>query len=101
MRAGELVIVSGPPGDVIALVEQSSAPADLPAIGGAPDVDVVRAIMAEFDVVEIALLSYAQARKGTLVFVALRTGAGEWFDLQRQRLTITALEPAVRVQADA
>ena len=49
--------------------------------------------MAEWDIVEIALIEHAHA--GRLVcFAALRNGAGQWRALQRQPLTNTTADTA-------
>lgn len=63
-------------------------PAHLPSISGAPEVDRVRAILAERQIQQLALIEYDQGTR-TLIFAAFGDGKGKWWDLQQQELTIT------------
>jgi hypothetical protein len=93
LTKGQAVIIRGAAGTCAGRVFHVEEPATLPTISGAPEADRVRAIMAEWDIVEIALIEHAHA--GRLVcFAALRNGAGQWRALQRQPLTNTTADTA-------
>ena len=90
LTKGQAVIIRGAAGTCAGRVFHVEEPATLPTISGAPEADRVRAIMAEWDIVEVALI--AHGHDGRLVcFAAVRDGAGQWRDLHRQQLTITPI----------
>lgn len=86
LRPGQRVIVSGAAGTVKAEVLHAVPPGELPFIADAPDVDLLRSILREDAIEEVALIRYLYGKE-TVCFVALRSAAG-WQDLKRQRLTI-------------
>jgi hypothetical protein len=89
LKTGQKVVISGAAGIVPAEVVHSEDPHRLPSIYGAPEITRVRAIMAEWGVLEVAMLSHLHGGKPVL-FCALRDATG-WRDLQDQPLTITPL----------
>lgn len=62
-------------------------PDELPAIEGAPNIDKVRAILAEGSFVSVALIEYKFLDE-TLCFIAFQNTRGEWSDLHGQHITI-------------
>lgn len=91
LHTGQRVRITGAAGDVAGTVLETATPPHLPYIRGAPAVELVRKILAEWDVHQLALLSYP-ARKGQPVtFLAMLTSHG-WRDLRGRRLTITHRE---------
>lgn len=87
LRAGQRVIVSGPLGTVAGDVLNVETPDTLPELVGTARVARVREILAEFDVVEIALIRHLHNGR-PVVFAALRDSEGQWRDLRGQQLTI-------------
>jgi hypothetical protein len=76
-------------GAVIGRVEDIRPPAEMPDLAGfstrgefAP-----RQIMREWGVTRVAMISYHATREQELMFAALEVD-GEWYDLQRQHLTL-------------
>lgn len=71
-------------------------PDELPAIEGAPNIQEVRAILADGNFVAVALIEYKFLDQ-TLAFVAFEDTRGRWCDLKGQSLLIeprTALNAA-------
>lgn len=86
------------PGDIItvhgensytndAIVRTICHPDELPTIEGAPNVDQVRAILAEGSFVSVALIEYKFLDE-VLAFIALENTRGQWSDLKGQQLII-------------
>jgi hypothetical protein len=86
------------PGDIVnihgdttyaedAIVRVICHPDELPSIDGAPNVDMVRAILAEGSFVSVALIEYKFLDE-TLAFIALENTRGQWTDLKGQALLI-------------
>ena len=71
-------------------VEQLTTPAALPDLPDLP-AEAARAVLAEWHVQRVALISYHAAPGAEFAFTALQI-AGHWFDLQRQPLTLTPRE---------
>ena len=89
---GSLVRVSGPPGEVLAEIEEMHAPENLPDI---PELGLglcsdARAMLHEDGFTHAALISYLMGSR-RVVFAALQDRDGCWWDLKRQPLTITEL----------
>lgn len=92
IKTGDLLVVSGTRGTVDATAVNVATPAEMPAIPGAPDADLVRAILAEKDVSRVALIGYTTAAGEALAFFAFfghHLGRETWFDLQGQLLEIS------------
>ncbi len=70
-----------------AVVEMLCHPDELATINGAPNVDAVRAILAEKSFVAVAMITYKFLDQ-TLCFVAFQNAKGEWSDLKGQQLII-------------
>jgi hypothetical protein len=70
-----------------AIVLSVTTPDELPAIDGAPNVEAVRAILAEGRFVAVALLEYKFFDQ-RLGFIALEDTRGRWWDLKGQELLI-------------
>jgi hypothetical protein len=90
LKPGQRVVISGAAGTVPGEVLHSEEPATLPSVYGAPEVEHVRAIMAEWGVIEVAILTHQHAG-AQVMFCALRDAQG-WRDQHGQRLTITPQE---------
>ena len=88
LRAGQRVRITGAAGSVDGAVLETATPPALPRIPGAPAVELVREILAEWDVRQMALLTYYAGDGQAVMFVALCTSHG-WRDLKGHRLTIT------------
>jgi hypothetical protein len=88
MKVGDHVAVhSGRTYTDDATIEGLCHPDELPAIAGVPNVESVRAILAEGNYVAIALISYDFL--GTPVcFVAFQDARGQWTDLKGTPLII-------------
>lgn len=86
MKAGDQVIVSGPPGVVTATIIDVRPPAampDLPVLGS----DEARRILAQV-CSRVALLQHEHSPLGLVMFVALEDLCGVWRDLHGQVLDI-------------
>ena len=92
LSKGQRVIVSGEDagGPCRGEVIHAEEPATMPSINAPEEIARVREIMAEWGIVEVAMIEYLHNRR-PVVFAALRDKAGVWRDLKRQRLTITPL----------
>ena len=92
LHSGQPVrIQSGAAGAVAAHVVETATPPELPDLRGAPPARLVREILAEWDVRQIAMLGYTNAAGQPVAFLALATSHG-WRDLRGRRLTITPRE---------
>ena len=87
LHSGQAVRISGAAGTVL----ETTTPPKLPFIRGAPAVELVREILAEWDVRQIALLRYFAHNAQPVAFLALATTKG-WRDLRGRRLTITPVD---------
>jgi hypothetical protein len=91
IRPGDRVRVTGHRGSVIATVEAVSTPAELPELPApAPAAAECAAILEEFQVDHVAMISYTADDGATLVFAALHVH-NKWRDMRGQLLEI---EPA-------
>ncbi|MBV9249948.1 MAG: hypothetical protein JO227_11970, partial [Acetobacteraceae bacterium] len=90
LTAGQVVAIIGPYGECSGQVLHIEQPGMLPSIHRAPEIERVRAILAEWDIVELALIRH-QHNGRAVTFIALRSSAGDWRDLERRQLTITPL----------
>jgi hypothetical protein len=90
-RCQHVMISSAAHGAAEAEVLHTEEPATLPSISGAPDVDLVRAIMAERNITEVTLFGHLHSGK-QVSFIGTRNSAGEWTDLQHQPLTVRETE---------
>ena len=88
LHRGQHVTITGAAGTCAGEVLHVEEPGNLPSISGAPEVERVRAIMAQQGTVEIAMLGHAHDGR-QVRFIALRDRAGRWRDLHAQPLTIT------------
>lgn len=103
LRKGQHVTITGAAGTVRATVVHVEEPDNLPPINGAPEAERVRQILAERNIVELAMLEYqtvgpvatTSVGKPVLlkpgqhaIFAAVRNSAGKWRDLQGHPLTI-------------
>lgn len=84
---GQHITITGAAGTVAAEVLHVETPAGLPAISGAPEVDRVRDILAEWQINELALLGHLHNGR-EVMFIAMRDDCGIWRDLRGQVLTI-------------
>lgn len=87
LQAGQRVRITGAAGSVDGKVLETATPRELPDIPEAPAAALVREILAEWDVHQVALLSYVTHRQ-TVMFLALTTSHG-WRDLTGRPLIIT------------
>jgi len=87
---GQRVQVSGAAGTVNAEVVAVETPDTMPEIVAAPRLDRVREIMAEWDIVEVAMIRHLH-RGRPVTFCALRHSSGDWRDLREQPLSITVI----------
>lgn len=87
-RAGDRVLVSGPPGEVVAEILGVATPADMPVIDPPPD--QVRAILQEWGVDLILLLSHRHGQSEVCFYALHYTMAGRqgWRDLHCQDLHV-------------
>ena len=76
-------------GVALGRVEDIRPPAEMPDIAGFSDrcEFTPREIMREWGVTRVAMISYHASREHELMFAALEVD-GEWYDLQRQHLTL-------------
>jgi len=76
-------------GAVIGRVEDIRPPAEMPDLAGFSDRGefAPRQIMLDWGVTRVAMISYHANRELDLMFAALEVD-GEWYDLQRQHLTL-------------
>jgi hypothetical protein len=88
IRAGDRVRIQGKEIFCTARVVVLSHIDELPAIPGAPDAPEVRAVLSEAGVDLVAVLMHHNGQR-ELIFTALRTTDGQWFDLQAQPLRIS------------
>lgn len=88
LAKGQRVRVSHPlRGAVDGDVLHVETPENLPAIHGLPEVERVRAILAERHVQQLALIGHQHAGH-EVAFIAFGDGSGNWWDLQQQNLSI-------------
>lgn len=88
MKPGDHVAIhSGRAYTEDATIEALCHPDELPAIDGAPNVEAVRAILAEGNFVAVALISY-KFLNAPVCFVAFEDTRGRWSDLKGQQLII-------------
>ena len=88
MKTGDRITVhSGRAYTDEATVETICHVDELPAIEGAPNVESVRAIIAEGGFVAVALISYKFLEQD-VCFVAFQDARGRWSDLKGQQLII-------------
>ena len=87
---GQFVMIEGPCGACRGQVLYVEQPERLPSIQRAAEIERVRAILAEWDIVELALIRH-QHNGQAQTFIALRNTAGAWRDLDHQPLSITLL----------
>jgi hypothetical protein len=90
LTKGQHVIITGAAGTCPGEILHVEEPATLPSISGAPEAGRVRAIMTEWGIAEVALITH-QHNGRDVAFIALGDGAGQWRDLKRQPLTITPI----------
>jgi hypothetical protein len=90
IRPGDRIQVTGVRGTVLATVQSIATPAELPGLPAPapPDVSQVREILEEFQVDQVAMISYEAADKTTLVFAALHVH-NKWRDMRGQLLEIS------------
>lgn len=88
LQAGQRVRITGAAGSVYGQVLETATPPQLPSIQHAPAVELVRAILDEWGVHQLAMLTYTTAAGQPVMFLALSTSHG-WRDLKGRRLTIT------------
>lgn len=87
LSRGQKVTIRGAAGTCPGEVIHAETPDTLPELNGPGERERVRAITAEWQIVELALIRHTHA--GRLVsFFALRDRGGAWRDLQGQHLTI-------------
>src|SRR5437868_6021848 len=85
LRPGQRVRISHPQrGECEGLVLHVETPAALPSISGAAEIDLVRAILAERDVHQLALIEHWKEGVGNVGFIAFGDGNGRWWDLRQQ-----------------
>ena len=87
---GDRIVISHPEqGSCIGKIEDIRTPDETPQIEGfAPSGELnPQQIMREWGVTRVAVITYIQVPGKSLMFVALEID-GEWYDLQRQKLTI-------------
>ena len=87
---GQLVTIDGPCGACRGQVLHVEQPCMLASAHRAAEIERARAILAERDIVELALIR-RHHNSQPVIFIALRNSAGTWHDLDRQPLTITPL----------
>jgi hypothetical protein len=92
LRTGQRVRITGPAGSVHGQVLETATPPQLPDIHGAPAVKLVREILDEWGVHQLAMLTYTAAGNQAVMFLALLTDHG-WRDLRGRPLTIQETEP--------
>jgi hypothetical protein len=85
-KAGDRIIVSGPPGAVAGEVLQVATPEAMPQIGGAPPAKEVQAILREWRIDLVLLIAHKHEDRN-VCFFALRHPGG-WRDLRGQTLTL-------------
>lgn len=83
------VQISGAAGVCVGRIEDIRSIDDLPDVPGA-DAAVPVAILREWGVTRWAVVSYFATPDQEVAFVALEIN-GEWFDLQKQRLTFEVI----------
>ena len=88
LRPGQAVIIAGAAGVCYGRVLHVETPATLPTIHGAPELARVQAILAKWDIGELALIEHLHDGR-PISFFALRHESGAWRDLHGQPLTIT------------
>ena len=92
LTRGQIVWISHPTaGSCAGQVVHVEVPQHLPAIAGAPDVDQVRSILAEYHVGQLALITHKHEGED-VHFMAFGDGSGRWWDLQGHQLTIRTQE---------
>lgn len=88
MKPGDRISVHAPESYTDeAIVASICHPDELPAIEGAPNIEAVRAILAEGNYVAVALIEY-RFLQTTCAFVALEDTRGRWSDLKGTPLLI-------------
>jgi len=89
LRAGQRVRITGAAGTVNGSVLETATPPQLPNIDGAPAVELVREILAECEIRQLAMITYTHNGR-PVMFLALSTSRHGWRDLRGRRLTITS-----------
>jgi hypothetical protein len=89
LSKGQCVIVSGKAGRCAGEVVAVLTPGQLPPVPGFPDPKLVSNILDEFGIVQVAFIRHLHSGR-EVVFAANGDGKGNWIDMQRQKLTITA-----------
>ena len=90
LQKGQLVTITGPCGTWPGQILHVEQPGDLPSAQGAREMEKLRAILAAWDIVELALIRQ-QYNGQSVTFIASRDTAGAWRDLERRPLTITPM----------
>jgi hypothetical protein len=90
MKAGDQVIISGPPGVVTATIIDVRPPAALPDVPILPSAECRAILVAECSRVALFQYSFAVTQHSTtdVMFIALEDFHGIWHDLQGQVLDI-------------
>jgi hypothetical protein len=91
---GELVRISGPAGEVTGVILCVLDPSNLPQFEGGPDAGAVSHILAEQEIVQVALVGYdggTPEAPQPVMFGAFLAKDGRWIDLQHQVLQIVPL----------
>jgi hypothetical protein len=86
LKSGAVVRIKGETSWSVGRIEEMRKPEDLPEIVGAPSAELAAAILKEWQVTRIAIISHCG-----LIFAALETAEG-WWDLNHQALIITPVE---------
>jgi hypothetical protein len=94
LRPGQRVIVSGAAGTVNGEVLSVETAASIPDLIAAQRVERVRELLAEFGIVEIAIIRHV-CNGRPVTFCALGDGKRVWRDLREQPLTIAPV-PALK-----
>jgi hypothetical protein len=71
-------------GEAIGRIEDIRPPAEMPYLSG---IEHPRAVLEEWGVSRVAMISYYAAPSSQFVFMALEIG-GEWWDLKRRKLSL-------------
>jgi hypothetical protein len=92
LHSGSIVTISGPDGGTCkGRVAEILTPDHMPDLEGRP-ASAAAAVLAEWHVTRVAMISHWAGRKRQVVFAALEI-EGQWYDMHRQPLTI---EPAAQ-----
>ncbi|MGA2270199.1 MAG: hypothetical protein ABSH44_17140 [Bryobacteraceae bacterium] len=90
LHKGQRLIIHGDAGTCQGEVLHAEEPATLPSISGAPEVERVRAALAELGITELALIGHKHDGRD-VCFIALENGAGQWRDTHGHKLAITPI----------